>query len=206
MNAQCSKVQQLLVEFLYDELPEDRAVLLREHLSQCAACREEIEWCRRTLRTLDAVTREPSRAIPTAGLLQRLNREIDTRPECWRPRQAARFTLPSLALAAAFLFGVFVAPFLYPWYSSRNTASARARGDTRPIYGNVTGSNPFLRSNDDNEQSLRGRSQDDPMPAIEEELEQLLEPATLGRRSLGRSGGRGGNGAGSVMSSTPEGY
>ncbi|HEQ60754.1 MAG TPA: zf-HC2 domain-containing protein [Firmicutes bacterium] len=206
MNAQCSKVQQILVEFLYDELPEDRAAPLREHLSECAACREEFEWSRRTLHTLDAVTREPSRGIPTAGLLQRLNREIDTRPECRRPRQAARFTQPSLALAAAFLFGVFVAPFLYPWYSSRNAASAGVRRDTRPIYGNVTGSNPFLRSRDEGDPSLQDRPQDDPMPAIKEELEQLLEPATLGRRALGRSGGRGSNGAGSVMSSTPEGF
>lgn len=206
MNAHCSKIQQMLVEYLYEELPEDRAVWVQQHLAACGNCRDEFELSRRTLRTIDAVTRDRSRAMPTAGLLQRLNREIDTRPEYHRPRQPRRVTLPSLALAAAFLFGVFAAPFLYQWYSSKDAGRAGPWPDTHPIYSNVTGSNPFARPNEDSGQPPGGRLRNDPLPAIEEELEQLTQPATLGRRSSGRSGGKGSNRSGSVISSTPEGF
>ena len=57
MNAHCGKIQRMLVEYLYEELPEDRAVWVQHHVSECGICREELELCRRTLRTIDAVYR-----------------------------------------------------------------------------------------------------------------------------------------------------
>ncbi len=208
MNTHCRKIQLRLVELLYEELPEDQAARVQQHLAECKPCREEFELCQRTLQTIDTVTRSRLPQMPTAGLLQRLNREIDSRPEYQRPRQTSRFTLRGLALAAAFLLGVVVAPFLFQWYSNQEARSTMPKAATHPIYGNVTGANPLGRPAEEKSSPSGApvfpHSRNDQLPAIEAELDRLTEPATLGQRSPRPRGRSGSSHTGSVLSSTPE--
>lgn len=148
MNTSCPQIRRSLVEYLYEELPEDQAARVRLHLEQCPPCREEFELCQRMLATIDTATRSDMSANPTAGLLQRINWQIDHQPLYRQPRKTSLFTMRALALAASFLFGIFAAPFLFQWYSARETASFPSDG-TQPMHGQLYGApglNPRARS------------------------------------------------------------
>ncbi len=144
MNTSCPQIRRLLVEYLYEELPEDQAALVRLHLEQCPPCREEFELCQRLLATIDTASRADASANPTAGLLQRINWQIDHQPLYRQSRKSSIFTTRVLALAASFLFGIFAAPFLFQWYSSRESASFSPEG-ARPMQGHLYGA-PGLNS------------------------------------------------------------
>jgi hypothetical protein len=96
------------------------------------------------LATIDTATRADTSANPTAGLLQRINWQIDHQPLYRQPRKSSIFTTRVLALAASFLFGIFAAPFLFQWYSARESASFFSN-DLPPIHGQFYGA-PGLNS------------------------------------------------------------
>jgi anti-sigma factor RsiW len=82
MNTSCPQIRRLLVEYLYEELPEDQATLVRLHLEQCPSCREEFELCQRLLATIDTATRADvsanRRASSTHQLANRSSTALST--------------------------------------------------------------------------------------------------------------------------------
>src|SRR5690606_13346541 len=65
MTANSPHLEELLLDYIYDELPPADARAAAEHLAQCERCREKLDEFRSTRRSM---SRLPSEPAPTAGL------------------------------------------------------------------------------------------------------------------------------------------
>ncbi len=145
MKLYCHQVNKRLVEYLYEELPEDLSAAVDEHIEQCPLCREEFTECRQVLHTIDQATRQSSRNSPTIGLLNRINWELDSRPELeghraerqwWNIKWVAIAATLVIGVAAGVLFGQQVD--LKRWLKTGNSPAS----EVRPVHLNsVTGFN-----------------------------------------------------------------
>lgn len=139
MSLTCQQCEQLLAEYLYEELPEDQMSLIQRHLESCVSCREELESYRRVLQAVDVATRTRPRGMPTAGLLQRIHQELDSNPIYHRPRRVIKIPLWWVAVAATILASILAIYALNTFYGHRPDAQYPPVHEATSVFGDVTG-------------------------------------------------------------------
>ena len=136
MKERCSEVSSLLEDFLDGTLPDKQEVEVRKHLSECSACRLEMETAREVIQTLSTLPE-----IRCSEHTRRIIEETTLRKEA-RPSILERMRFPgelpfwktaSLAVAAAaviclLLFHPFAARQRQtpPRYTNQEALEARA--------------------------------------------------------------------------------
>lgn len=179
MKLSREQVRKLFVEYLYEELPEDQMAQIRQYLEEDPLCRAELEEYCGVLNALDAATREAPPGNPTAGLLQRINYELDSRPGIYRRGRRAQLSRRLLALAASILFILFSIYMINQWYV-RHPAQVPEPG-TRPgpFFSDIGASGGFLRYpliQSDDAGSIEGfQERQQQIQAIEQELDGVVD-------------------------------
>ena len=112
--------EEILVDFILDELPESEARVVREHVEDCDTCRERLRKLMATLSALDEFKDvEPSgnisrRVLTELKLAQRPEMVLLPVEELERRARKRRPLLNSLAVAAMLLFAVYLSQVYFP--------------------------------------------------------------------------------------------
>jgi hypothetical protein len=86
----CKHIKELLLEYIDNEISEDKRMLVDDHLSGCSACTMELEALAATESKLRQAYQEVAAGVsPSAGVWESIRREVAGRQQARRPGESS---------------------------------------------------------------------------------------------------------------------